>query len=55
MCKAEPAFAARAGVKLYGVESVTAEEGEAVLTMSTGGCAKTERSQTASAFARAYA
>ena len=28
MCKAEPAFAARAGVKLYGVESVTAEEGE---------------------------
>ena len=28
MCKAEPAFAARAGVKLYGVESVTAEDGD---------------------------
>ena len=28
MCKAEPAFAARAGVQLHGVESVTKEQGE---------------------------
>lgn len=28
MCKAEPAFAARAGVKMHGVESVTKEQGE---------------------------
>ena len=28
MCKAEPAFAARAGVQMHGVESVTREEGE---------------------------
>ena len=28
MCKAEPAFAARAGVEMHGVESVTKEEGE---------------------------
>lgn len=28
MCKAEPAFAARAGVQMHGVESVTKEQGE---------------------------